>query len=192
MKNFFEKTMTLPMWYSIASIIVFALLSGELARELALPILQSQTGMINETTITITSISALVGGIFGAFLSWAVLSVAYHILALLMGGKEKIKMIFKLTGLAFLEQVPFVIAQLFIMKDLSIADGLDINTNPTMALVNTIGTIGTIPFYAAIICAVRYIYDIKWWKAAVVVAIPVAVQYGISYYTTTSMVAANA
>lgn len=185
MKNFFQKLVALPMWYSIAIVVVFSLLSAEMARELQMPILAAQPQTSDPMVLKIATITTFVGGVFSGFFSWALFAVLYHVFALLFGGKIKIKSMFKIAGLSFLVQIPFLIAQILIIQDVVIPEGFDVlndfaNLEP-VKIVSTLNYIASVPYYALMICAVRYVYEIKWWRAFLAVAIPSAILSAITF-----------
>lgn len=185
MKQFFEKLENLPKWYAFAIIVAYSLLVAEFFRTLNnLSGIDSSMGAgITDIINTIMKISFVIT-IFAGVVTWIVMSLLFHLTALLLDGYAVFKR-FLLTSAYF-----YIVPILCIAASIMMLDGVMVPEVPNAAeLLAEDPTFKTsmymvsysyVPYYALCAMLIHNQYGLKYWKAVVAIIAPIVAVWGIS------------
>jgi len=182
MKNIVEKIASIPHWYGIAIILVYALLMAEFYSAI--------NDLCIDDDIKVSSIMEVFLGvsyvltIISSIMVWIILCLIFHLAALLFDGKQAFsKFLFTSSYLYIIPSIALFIVILMI-GNLEVEESENmiekLMDNSRFKLIMSIVNYSFYPFYLLTACIIHHLYNLKWLYAILVVIIPIVSIWGVT------------
>jgi hypothetical protein len=181
MKSIVTHIMQLPKWYGIGIVFIYSILFAEFSSTLThlIPIDESWISIFKTLTKIHYGVTILSG-----FIVWLIMSLLFHLTALLFNGYASFGRMTRITSYPFMIPAIIIPIGIILLDDLKVPQTEDIvvflSNHPkfklTMALINY----SFVPYYLIVAVFIRHIYQIKYLYAILSIAIPVVSIWAIS------------
>jgi hypothetical protein len=182
MKKIVEKIVSLPKWYSYSVMFIYSVLVAEYMSEINIFFLKQGI----EVTRIVWALMQLsyVATILASIATWIILSLLFHLSALLLNGEQTFGKF--LLATAF----PYIIPAVCMFIAILMMDGVDVENGEhvleTLMQSNRFQTItwivngSFVPFYIIVAFIIHYLYEINWGRSFLSVVIPIASIWGVT------------
>lgn len=182
MKKTVEKIATLPKWYGLCIVLIYAVLTAEYMSDINSFFLKQ--GIEATSVLKFFLGFSYVTSIFASIAIWVVLALLLHLSALLLNGEQKFGKFLLATSL------PYIIPAVCMFVAILMMDGIDVGNGEhvmeTLMQSDRFQTItwivngSFVPFYIIIACSIHYLYEINWIRSFLSVIIPIASIWGVT------------
>ena len=175
MKKLIENIVSLPKWYGLMIVLMYAVFFAEFILALNKLYISSGIGFsgIINTLMRINYVIMILSGI----IVWIICSLLFHLTALLFNGKMEF------SKFLFAASYPFIIPAIAIFIAIWFLSNIDIvkednmmqfiEQNSHIKMIMSIINYSFVPYYLIVICVIRHLYNLKWLYALLSVVIPV-------------------
>jgi hypothetical protein len=173
--------MQLPKWYGISIILVYSILLAEFSSTLThlMPVDESWSSIFKIFTRINYGVTILSG-----FVVWLIMSLLFHLTALLFNGHAAFDNITRATSYPFIIPAIMILAGIILLDGLGIPQTEDITTvltnHPQFRLAMNLINYSFVPYYLIVAVFIRHIYQIKHLYAVLSIAIPVVSIWAIT------------
>lgn len=172
---------TIPHWYSIAIMLVYALLTAEYVFVINDLCIQNMLHISNIVEIFI-GVSYILT-ILSSLSVWVILSLMFHLVALLFDGRQVFVRFLFTSSYLYIIPAVFLIVSIIMLGNMEVEDSNTVEAlmgNDRFRLIMDIVNYSFIPFYVLMACFIHYMYNIKWIYGILSVAIPILSIWGVT------------
>lgn len=184
MRNTVEKISSIPYWYGMAIILVYALLMAEYLSEIN--DLCMDYDMRASNIIEVFLGISYVLTILSSVVIWIVLCLMFHLTALLLDGKQDFSKFLFTSSYLYIIPIIALIVAIVMLGTLEVdASGdavVKLLNNSSFKLIMNIVNYSFFLFYALTACIIHYLYKIGWLYSILSVAVPVVAIWGMTEF----------
>ena len=182
MKKIVETISSIPHWYGVVIVLVYALLTAEYLSVLNNLYIQEmiEVSGIVEVLLSISYVLTIVSSV----VIWIILCLMFHLTVLLFDGKQIFSKFLYTSSYLYIIPAIALMAAILMLGNLEVEDNEDIIEGlldkSRFRLIMNIVNYSLFPFYLLTACVIRYLYNTKWLYAVLSVAIPIVSIWGVT------------